>query len=221
MIYEYLKVGAIFPKRHCYSLLNGAFGQAPLWRHIDEALLFHHRRKKLRETQKRENIPAIVYFACDFNAICCIFVCNKSIVIIKGSTWFGHLGNHQIIGPLAQASCLFVVMFYWDTFAPFFNILVPRQKGPHFVDRTFKLIFLFENCVIWVQIPWFQSTIILQMIKLTDWHSIGDEPLSEQVIAFLGHLASMSSSYFDLLWGIFFMWPLLLTWFNFNPSMDK
>ena len=46
----------------------------------------------------------------------------------------------------------------------------------------------------------------------------------------LGYVATISKVYFpntftywihEHLWWICFQYPLLLTWFNFNPSMDK
>ena len=47
------------------------------------------------------------------------------------------------------------------------------------------------------------------LVKIVAWRGTGDKPLFEQMLAYV------ADTYMRHLW------PLLLTWFNFNPSMDK
>ena len=47
------------------------------------------------------------------------------------------------------------------------------------------------------------------LVDVMAWHWTGDKPFPEPVTT---HLDDASSC---------LQWPLLLTWFNFNPSMDQ
>ena len=54
------------------------------------------------------------------------------------------------------------------------------------------------------------------------WLCTGDKPLSETMKAqFTDAYMSFGLNEFKAQWLGKLLWPLLLTWFNFNPSMDK
>ena len=88
--------------------------------------------------------------------------------------------------------------------------LRPRQNGRHFTE----CIFLNENYCISIQIlrkcvSMGPIITMLALVQIIAWIPTVDKPLSESMMVYF------SDAYMRHLW------PLLLTWFNFNPSMDK
>ena len=83
-----------------------------------------------------------------------------------------------------------------------------------FADNTFEYKFVNENVLISIKIslnfvhkgPIDNKSSLVQVMA---WHQIGDKPLHEPM------MSQFNDAYMRHLW------PLLLTWFNFNPSMDK
>ena len=83
-----------------------------------------------------------------------------------------------------------------------FNTLRPRQNGRHFVDDTFKRIFLKENVEISIKIsmkfvPKGPINNIPALVQIMAWRRTGDKPLSEQMMtqlndAYMPDSASMS-----------------------------
>ena len=77
-----------------------------------------------------------------------------------------------------------------------------------------ELIFLFENCYssLWVLLKFVPNNSIdnkYAFVQVTARHKTNEKPLAEP------DLTKMH----DVIWH--HQGPLLLTWFNFNPSMDK
>ena len=94
------------------------------------------------------------------------------------------------------------------------NSLNLWQNEFHFTDNIFKVIFMYGNCYILIEIASkFVSTDPIisspELVHIMAWCWTGNKPLSKPLTvqitdATMCHLG-----------------PLLLTWFNFNPSMDK
>ena len=119
----------------------------------------------------------------------------------------------------------------------------PEQNGRYFPNDIFKRIFLKENINITIQISlWVKLTISQHWVTafvtdLSQWwpgpptNILHQDPLSWRHMApwtsvnigsgnglFPGchYLNQRSAGFFAI-----HQWPLLLTWFNFNPGVDK
>ena len=72
----------------------------------------------------------------------------------------------------------------------FLNTLRTRQNGRHFVDGTFKCIFLNENARFSIEIslmfvPKGPINNIPALVQIMAWHQPGDKPLSEPMVVSL------------------------------------
>ena len=68
------------------------------------------------------------------------------------------------------------------------NILRPRQNGQHFPEDIFKHIFFNENAGLSIQIslkfvPYGSINTDLSLGQIMAWHHLGDQPLSERMMA--------------------------------------
>ena len=104
------------------------------------------------------------------------------------------------------------------------NTLRPRQNGRYFPDDTFKRIFLNENVRISIKIslkfvPKGPINKIPALVQIMAWRRSGDNPLSEpMMVKLLTHMCVTWPQYVKAPPEAY-LGPLLLTWFNFNPSM--
>ena len=78
----------------------------------------------------------------------------------------------------------------WSSILLTLNTLRPRQNDRHFVDHTFKRIFLYENVGIWIKISLkfvHKGPInnIPAFVQIMAWRWPGDKPLSEQMVGSL------------------------------------
>ena len=89
---------------------------------------------------------------------------------------------------IGQTINLDVILKHWV------NTLRPRQNGRHFVDDTFKYIFLNENVIILVKIslkfvPKGPINNIPALVQIMAWRRSGDKPLSEpMMVSLLTHI---------------------------------
>ena len=95
------------------------------------------------------------------------------------------------------------------------NTLRPRQNGHHFVDDTFKRIFLNENVGISLRIslkfvPMVRINSIQALVQTMAWRWPGDKPLSEpKMVSLLMRICVTWPQWVNgwamwyLLWGIF------------------
>ena len=116
-------------------------------------------------------------------------------------------------------------------FLCFLNTLRPRQNCCCFTD-IFKCIFFNENVCISLKISlkvvskvWINN--IPALIQILAWCQPGDKPLSEpMMVSSLTHICVIRPQWvkqFSTHWAdsTRHRGPLLPTWFNFNPSIDK
>ena len=105
-----------------------------------------------------------------------------------------------------------------------------RQNGRHCPDTIFKCIFLSENVWIVIKIslkfvPKVQINNSSALVQIMAWWRPGDKPLSGLTMVGL-HIYASPGLNGLMTWASadqedWLQWPLLLTWINFNPSMDK
>ena len=135
--------------------------------------------------------------------------------------------------------CMIVnVLFFIRDTVTYINTMRPRQNGRLFADDTFKRIFLNENIRISIKTSLFVPKGLVinipALVLIMAWRRPGDKPLSEpMMVRLLTHIcvtrpqwiksAGTKSAFgiFRFNWITTRHWPLLLTWFNFNPIMDK
>ena len=114
------------------------------------------------------------------------------------------------------------------------NSSAPRQKGRQFRSDVFKCIFVNEN--VWIVLkmsltfaPEVRINNIPALVHIMAWRRLGDHYLKQWWLAY-GHiyaslgLNGLTKTNDKQLWCFhccYPLCPLLLTWFNFNPSMDK
>ena len=104
------------------------------------------------------------------------------------------------------------------------NTLRSRQNGRHFPDDIFEWIFLNEN--VWNSIdislkfvPRGPINNIPTLVQVMAWRRPGDKPLSEPMM--LDYRPIYASLGLNELTLEYQQGPLLLTWFNFDPSMGN
>ena len=110
-----------------------------------------------------------------------------------------------------------------------FNTLRPRQHGCHFVDDTFKRIFLNENVGISIKISLnfvHKGPInnIRALVQIMAWRRPGDKPLSEPMVgSLLTHICITRPQWVNCLLACVLHWkimPLILNYFyNFFSKM--
>ena len=81
----------------------------------------------------------------------------------------------------------------------YINTLKPRQNCRHFVDAIFICIFLNKNTWISINIslqfvPKGQTKSVSALAQIMAWRQQGDKPLSEQIMIYLTHSASLNSN---------------------------
>ena len=118
------------------------------------------------------------------------------------------LGIKQATSHYLNQWCPRLPMHICVTQPQWVNILRQKQNGHYFVDIIFKFIFMVCELMYFDQIS----------LKFVSKGSINNRPVLVQIMAWL--TCGISCLY---LVGrvVRFLCPLLLTWFNFNPSMDK
>ena len=111
----------------------------------------------------------------------------------------------------------------------YLNTLRPRQNGRYFADDIFKCIFLNENAWILLKIslkfvPKVRISNIPALVQIMAWRRPGDKPLSEPVmVSLLTHIYVARPQWVKRIKTAqpFILWLVLVTWINFNSSMDK
>ena len=107
--------------------------------------------------------------------------------------------NKNFMGCVSISQTLVRHLTHWD-----------QNKNSHFTYNTYKFMFLYENCCI--LIPNSLKFVAKgpmnnepALVEIMAWHQTDDKPLSEPMSI---HKPRHKG-------------PLLLTWFNFDPSIDK
>ena len=135
---------------------------------------------------------------------------------------------------------IYILFMNWKDFQPQepgvpINTLRSRQNGCHFPDDTFKCIFLNENVTISLKIslkfvPKHPINYIPALVQIMAWHLATSHYLNQwwldyqYIYASLGHTCSILAHLIYIYHKVnthTLLWPLLHTWINFNPCMDK
>ena len=148
---------------------------------------YHTRRVTLMRLMASVHIKWSGYFNYPMHNVC-IYLQSKPVSLFQCrifwkwvSDWYGLWSN---------LGC-FAVILLW--FAVHINTLKPRQNGRHFVDDTFKRIFLKENVRISTKIslnfvPKSPIDNIPALFQIMAWRP-GDKPLSEaMIVSLLTHI---------------------------------